>query len=169
MRGVVVSVNRSETKGVRKTPVPEIEIRPEWGVVGDAHAGPGDRQVSLLAVETVARWKTTLAEKRGKESGGAERARPMPDIGPGAFAENLTTRGIDLPRLPIGTPLRIGADVRGKVSKIGKEEHPDSFVHKQMGASLIPKEGIFIGILTGGIVRPGDEILIDANSDSDGQ
>jgi len=167
MRGVVVSVNLSETKGVAKNPVSEIELRPDWGVVGDAHAGPGDRQVSLLATETVDRWKDTLARKREKESSASP--GPMPNIGPGAFAENLTTRGIDLPRLRIGTPLRIGAEVRAAVSKIGKECHAGCAIFQQTGACPMPKEGIFVGILKGGVVRSGDEIIIDANRDSDDQ
>ena len=72
----------------------------------DAHAGPWHRQVSLLAAESI------------------EKIRKMGlDVKPGDFAENLTTEGIELPTLPIGTKLQINGNVVMKVTQIGKECH----------------------------------------------
>jgi len=99
----IVSVNVSEDKGVSKRPVESAVLRDGHGVVGDAHAGAGPRQVSLLAWEDV------------QEA----RARGI-DVGPGDLAENITTRGVELARLPVGTRLFLGEAVL-EVTRIGKE------------------------------------------------
>ncbi|HMK55641.1 MAG TPA: MOSC domain-containing protein [Dissulfurispiraceae bacterium] len=149
MTGKIVSINISEKKGERKTPVQEAVIRENFGIEGDAHASSEwRRQVSLLAVESV---------------------RKMQDMGldvkPGDFAENITTEGLDLPALPLGTRLRIGRDVIGEVSQIGKVCHTRCAIYEQAGDCVMPKEGIFIWVLKGGTVKVGDEIAVSLRED----
>ncbi len=142
MKGKIVSINISEKKGERKTPVGEAEIKENFGIVGDAHASSEwHRQVSLLAIESV---------RKMQEMG--------LDVKPGDFAENITTEGLDLLALPIGTRLKIGKGVIGEVSQIGKVCHTRCAIYEQAGDCVMPKEGIFIRILKGDTIRVGDEI-----------
>jgi MOSC domain-containing protein YiiM len=134
----LVSLNVSKEKGTRKTPVPEILLVAGSGIEGDAHAGAGNRQVSLLAAEDI-------------ESARASGAH----LAPGHFAENLTTRGVDLPSLPIGTRLRIGGALL-EVSKIGKECHRGCEIRKLTGDCVMPRRGIFARVIAGGRVRRED-------------
>lgn len=138
----VAAVCISEKKGTVKTPVPEIELKKRHGVEGDAHAGDWHRQVSLLGEESVDKMR-----------------RNLPDISVGAFAENILTRGIDLPRLPIGTKLRIGEALL-EITQIGKECHAACAIRKQVGDCVMPRDGVFAVVLEEGRVRPGDEISI---------
>jgi len=140
----VVSINTSDRKGVRKKPVPSARVRRDFGIVGDAHAsGRWHRQVSLLAVESIEKM----------------RARGL-DVGPGDFAENLTTEGIDLTALGPGTRLRIGSEVEAEVSQIGKTCHDRCAIYRQAGDCVMPREGIFVRILRGGRLRVGDAVRI---------
>lgn len=142
MKGKVVSINISEKKGERKTPVQEAVIKEDFGIEGDAHASSEwHRQVSLLAIESV---------RKMQEMG--------LDVKPGDFAENITTEGLDLLALPIGTRLKIGKDVIGEVSQIGKVCHTRCAIYEQAGDCVMPKEGIFIRILKSGVTKVGDEI-----------
>lgn len=143
MVGRVVAVSVGERKGEQKRNVPEIVLREEYGVVGDAHAGPGPRQVSLLALESIDRIRA-----RGYQ------------VNPGDFAENITTEGIDLPSLPVGTRLRIGSEVVGEVAQIGKKCHTGCAVFRRVGDCVMPQEGIFIRVVKGGTVRTGDRIEV---------
>lgn len=140
MQGKVVAVCISSSKGERKTPVAAVELREEHGIVGDAHAGPWHRQVSLLARESIDKMRALGL-----------------DVTTGDFAENLTTEGVDLLALPIGTRLSVGA-TELEVTQIGKECHTRCAIYHQAGDCVMPKEGIFARVLRGGIVRPGDEI-----------
>jgi MOSC domain-containing protein YiiM len=142
MPGRVISVNTSEKKGVRKKPVDQISVKAGYGIEGDGHASSEwHRQVSLLAVESI---------KKMQEKG--------LDVHPGDFAENITTEGIDLVSLPVGTKLSIGDDMLGEVSQIGKECHTRCAIYYQAGDCVMPKEGIFIKVLKGGTVKAGDAI-----------
>jgi MOSC domain-containing protein YiiM len=142
MKGKVVSINISEKKGERKTPVQEAVIKEDFGIEGDAHASSEwHRQVSLLAIESV---------RKMQEMG--------LDVKPGDFAENITTEGLDLLALPIGTRLKIGKDVIGEVSQIGKVCHTRCAIYEQAGDCVMPKEGIFIRVLKSGVTKVGDEI-----------
>jgi MOSC domain-containing protein YiiM len=146
MTGVVTSVNISAKKGVRKKPVEEIQVRADYGIEGDAHASSEwHRQVSLLALESIKKMQ-------GKGL----------DVKPGDFAENITTEGLDLVSLPLGTELHIGSEVLGEVSQIGKECHTRCAIYYQAGDCVMPKEGIFIKVLKGGKVRVGDRIMVGA-------
>lgn len=139
----VLAVCISEKKGTVKHPVPEIQLKIDHGIVGDAHAGNWHRQVSLLADESVERIR-----------------QRFPDIPTGAFAENILTQGIALSKLPIGTKLRVG-QVLLQVTQIGKECHADCAIRRQVGDCVMPREGIFIKVLEEGSIRPGDEITIE--------
>ena len=144
MSGKVVSVNISDKKGVRKKPVDEILLKADYGIEGDAHASSEwHRQVSLLAMESI---------KKMQEMG--------LDVKPGDFAENITTEGLDLITLPIGTKINIGSGVIGEVSQIGKECHTRCAIYYQAGDCVMPKEGIFIKVLRGGYVRAGDRVKV---------
>ena len=139
----VVSVNISEKKGTLKKPVPEIELKLRHGIVGDAHAGDGHRQISLLAEESI----DTMSPRS-----------PLA-LDPCVFAENINTEGIDLKGLPVGTHLRIG-ETEVEVTQIGKECHHDCAIKKAVGKCVMPTEGIFAVVVKEGVVRPGDEIEV---------
>lgn len=138
----VISVNISEKKGTVKREVPEIQLKLRHGIVGDAHAGDWHRQISLLAEESVGKMRALL-----------------PDLRPGAFAENVNTRGVELKALPIGTRLRLGETVV-EVTQIGKECHNDCEIKKATGKCVMPTEGIFAVVVREGTVRKGDPIEI---------
>jgi MOSC domain-containing protein YiiM len=144
MSGKVVSLNISERKGVRKKPVDAAVLKTEYGIEGDAHASSEwHRQVSMLALESI---------KKMQELG--------LEVFPGDFAENITTEGIDLLSLPVGTKISLGDEVVGIVSQIGKECHTRCAIYYQAGDCVMPKEGIFIKVLRGGKVKKGDAIEI---------
>lgn len=143
MKGKVIAVCVSDKKGIKKTPVREIFLEENYGVKGDAHAEHGSvRQVSLLASESIEKIKALGL-----------------DVGAGAFAENITTSGIDLPSLKVGTLLKIG-EAYGKVSQIGKECHDRCNIYKTVGDCVMPREGIFIRVIRSGKVTAGDEIIV---------
>jgi MOSC domain-containing protein YiiM len=136
--------------------------------VGDAHAGAGDRQVSLLAAESVERMKEALLKgAAGSQPHRCPKGGDM--LGPGAFAENLTTRGLDLWALPVGTCLRVGPEAMLEISRIGKECHRHCEVYRRLGDCVMPREGVFARVLRGGVVSAGDEVRIEKRCDSDGQ
>jgi MOSC domain-containing protein YiiM len=144
MPAEVIAVCISINKGERKTPVAQVELRENHGIVGDGHAGEWHRQVSLLAQESIEKMQ-----------------RMGLDVHAGDFAENITTRGIDLPSLPIGTRLNVG-DVLIEVTQIGKECHTRCAIFYQAGDCVMPKEGIFARVLRGGMVKPGDKIELQS-------
>lgn len=143
MTGTVVAVCISDRKGIPKTNVQRGRLIPGHGLEGDAHAGPWHRQVSLLA----------------KESADKVRAKGL-DVGPGAFAENILTSGLDLLALPVGTRLRIGPEALVEVTQIGKECHTRCAIYRITGDCVMPREGIFARVLRGGTVQIGDTIEV---------
>jgi len=144
--GAVVSVNTSRKKGQVKTPVPSAELVAGEGLEGDAHRGFAHRQVSLLMIEDIEAQRARL---------GASSSVPL---GPGAFAENLTTRGLDLGILAVGDELVVGKSIRLRVSQIGKECHAKCAVFHLTGDCIMPVRGIFCEVLAGGTVAAGDVI-----------
>ena len=142
MTGEIIAVCVSAAKGERKTPVDKAVLRENHGIVGDAHAGDWHRQVSLLAKESIDKMR-----KLGL------------DVDNGDFAENLTTRGVNLPALPIGTRLTIGETLL-EVTQIGKECHTRCAIYYQAGDCVMPKEGIFAEVLSGGEITPGSELHV---------
>lgn len=150
-RGKIVAINTSSTKGTRKKNVGQSRLIPNFGIQEDAHAGDWHRQVSLLALESIDKM-VRLGLK----------------VGPGDFAENITTRGLDLVSLPIGTRFRMGAQAVLEVTQIGKVCHTRCAIFYQAGDCVMPKEGIFARVLEGGEIQVGDEILV-CRGDSDDQ
>jgi MOSC domain-containing protein YiiM len=142
-KGKVLAVNISENKGTKKTNIQSCALLKEFGLKGDAHAGPWHRQVSLLANESIEKMRAVGLK-----------------VGYGDFAENITTQGIDLVHLPIGTEIRIGNGVILQVTQIGKECHEHCAIYYQAGDCVMPKEGIFAEVIREGEVKVGDEILI---------
>ncbi len=143
-RGKVLAVNVSEKKGTRKTNVQNCGAQKGFGLVGDAHAGPWHRQVSLLANESIEKMKALGL-----------------NVGFGDFAENITTEGIDLVHLPIGTTITVGGEVLLRVTQIGKECHTRCAIYYQAGDCVMPKEGIFAEVLNAGQIKVGDEIVVE--------
>ncbi|MBI5231273.1 MAG: hypothetical protein HY876_03810 [Coriobacteriales bacterium] len=140
--GRVVSVNLSEKKTVRKTPGERGELVLDRGFAGDAHAGDWHRQVSLLALESI----------RTMQAKGL-------DVDAGDFAENITTEGIDLMALPIGSLIRVGPTLL-EISQIGKVCHTKCAIYYQAGDCVMPKEGIFAVVREAGPVAVGDAITV---------
>jgi MOSC domain-containing protein YiiM len=142
MAAEVVAVCISEKKGERKTAVPAVELREGHGIVGDGHAGEWHRQVSLLAMESIRKMQALgLA------------------VTAGDFAENITTEGIDLVALPLGSRLALGETLL-EVTQIGKECHARCAIYYQAGDCVMPKEGIFARVLRGGVIGRGDAIRL---------
>ena len=142
-KGKVLAVNISEEKGTKKTNIQSCALLKDFGLQGDAHAGPWHRQVSLLANESIEKMRI-----KGL------------DVGYGDFAENITTEGVDLVHLPIGTTIRIGDSVLLRVTQIGKECHTRCAIYYQAGDCVMPKEGIFAEVMSEGEVEVGDEVVI---------
>jgi MOSC domain-containing protein YiiM len=145
MTGTIAAVNLSGKKGERKRPMESALLRENHGIVGDAHAGGGKRQVSLLAEESIQKMRETGLV-----------------VGPGDFAENITTQGVELFALPVGTLLAVGETVL-RVTQIGKECHSRCAIYLQAGDCVMPREGIFAIVLRGGTVRAGDPVEVLAS------
>lgn len=137
----VLAVCISPRKGIRKQNVGGASFIQDFGIAKDAHAGNWHRQVSLLAWESIEKM----------------RAKGL-NVSMGSFAENITTEGIDLPALPIGRRLRIGAEVELEVTQIGKKCHARCAIYYLAGDCVMPSEGIFARVTRGGTVKAGDAI-----------
>jgi MOSC domain-containing protein YiiM len=140
----IIAVCKSEKKGTKKQDVKEGLLKAEFGLVDDAHADCcTHRQVSLLAVESIDKMRALGL-----------------DVNPGDFAENLTTEGIDLLSLPIGTRIAVGKQIVLEVTQIGKECHAGCAIYQQVGKCIMPEEGVFAKVIRGGPVRAGDHIEV---------
>lgn len=139
----VLSINISEKKGEQKKPIEQGHFLVNVGLEGDAHSGEWHRMVSLL----------------GNESIDKIRALGMPNLVFGDFAENITTEGITLYELPIGTKLKVGETLM-EVTQIGKECHGGCAIRQKAGDCVMPREGIFAKMLVSGYVKAGDIIEI---------
>lgn len=137
----VVSVNVSQKKGTTKTPVDVIEIN-ENGIIGDAHAGPWHRQISLLGTESIAKGSVIARRK----------------LSPGLFAENITTEGFPLYKMNCLDLLKSDT-VTLQVTQIGKKCHSGCDIFKEIGDCVMPKEGIFARVLSCGTLKDGDELV----------
>ena len=140
----VVAVCKSKKKGTKKEAVAEGLFKEDYGLIGDAHADcQTNRQVSLLATESIDKMRS-----RGL------------NLSPGDFAENITTEGVDLLRLPVGTRILVSDEVLLEVTQIGKECHTACAIRRQVGQCIMPKEGVFARVVRGGLVKPGDKVKI---------
>jgi molybdopterin adenylyltransferase len=143
VKGKIISVNISSEKGEKKHNIGKTRLIKDFGLENDAHAGTEIRQVSLLAKESIEKMKNLGI-----------------NVDCGDFAENLTTEGIDLLSLPVGTELKIGKDIIVRISQIGKKCHSGCAIFKQIGNCVMPKEGIFVEVLTEGEIKVGDTIEV---------
>jgi MOSC domain-containing protein YiiM len=156
MNGKIVAINTSFKKGERKKSVRSAVLRENYGVEGDAHASSEwHRQISMLAMESI----------RKMQAAGL-------DVDCGDFAENLTTEGVELFTLPVGTKMTLGRGIEVEVTQIGKECHNRCNIYYQAGDCVMPKEGIFVKVLKGGTLAPGDDFIVhsgDASASGDGK
>jgi cyclic pyranopterin phosphate synthase len=143
----IIAVSVSDKKGERKHNVELISLREDFGITGDAHAGSGHRQVSFLAEESIKKMQLKGLRVR-----------------PGDFAENITTKGIDLLKLKIGERLKAGNGVIFEISQIGKVCHTRCNIYYQAGDCVMPREGIFARVLKGGTLKPGDTLEVLKNA-----
>ena len=141
----IIAVCTSDRKGIQKTPVAQVTLRENWGIEGDAHAGNWHRQVSLLSLEKVDAFRARGAQVEN-----------------GAFGENIIVSGLDLATLPVGTRLRSG-DVLMELTQIGKQCHSHCAIYHAVGDCIMPREGIFCKVLSGGQLKAGDPLeLVEA-------
>lgn len=142
-KGFIVAVCVSTKKGIPKTEVESAMVLEDYGLEGDAHAGPWHRQVSLLSIEQI-----ESAKNRGIE------------VGPGSFAENLTTVGVDLGAVTPGDMIAIGDSVVLEITQIGKECHTRCAIYHRIGDCIMPSQGIFARVKSGGAVHKGDAVRL---------
>jgi MOSC domain-containing protein YiiM len=139
--GYIEAIAISKRKGIRKTEIPFANLIQDWGIEGDAHAGKWHRQVSLLAGESIDNVKNK-----------------MPNLPIGAFAENIITRGIDFMSLEVGDRLTLAGHVVLEITQIGKECHNSCAIKKITGDCIMPREGVFSKVISGGRIQPGDTL-----------
>lgn len=145
-KATVKAVCISRAKGTPKEPVPHIDLIEDYGIEGDAHAGKWHRQVSLLSYETIENFK-------------AEMAGASPLVTDGSFGENIIIEGIDFKNLSVGTKLQIG-QTELLITQIGKECHSQCIIGQTVGRCIMPEEGVFARVLTGGKVEPGEDVTV---------
>ena len=139
----IIAVSTSLKKGTKKKNIEQGLLMENYGLSGDAHcSSETHRQISILAIESIKKMQNLGL-----------------DVNPGDFAENITTNGIELKTLPIGTQLSVGVGIL-EVTQIGKECHNHCEIGRQVGDCIMPKEGIFCRVITGGKVKVGDEIRV---------
>lgn len=140
----IIAVCKGERKQTKKINVEYACIKEDYGIIGDVHSSSNThRQISLLAIESIDKMRALGL-----------------NVNPGDFAENLTTEEIDLVALPVGSRMLVGEDIILEVTQIGKECHTRCAIYKQAGDCIMPKEGIFARVITGGEVKIGDKIRI---------
>jgi len=140
----ILAISVSKRKHTKKSNVEYAYLKENFGIIGDAHSSfDTHRQISLLAIESINKMRVLGL-----------------NVHPGDFAENLTTKGINLTTLPIGTRLNIDKEIILEITQIGKECHNHCAIYKQAGDCVMPKEGIFARIIKGGNVKIGNKIKI---------
>jgi MOSC domain-containing protein YiiM len=145
-RGKIISLSVSMEKGIPKSAIAEARLIADWGIDGDAHAGKWHRQISLLALESIAKIRALGL-----------------DVQPGDFAENITTRYIDLTALRIGDRLHIGK-CELEITQIGKECHTPCSIYARVGDCVMPREGVFARVIRGETIRTGDGIAVGSQT-----
>jgi len=143
IKGRINAISVSKEKGTQKVNVPEAELKTDFGIIGDAHAGSTHRQVSLLAVESI----EEMVAKGAK-------------VSPGNFAENITTESIDLLALEVSSRLKLGENVELEITQFGKQCHSRCEIFKQVGDCIMPREGIFAKVIKPGRINVGDAIEV---------
>ena len=139
--GKILAICTSPQRGTVKTEVPSAMLTPEWGIVGDAHGGSWHRQVSLLSAEKIEAFRKKIW------------------VDYGAFGENLVVEGFDFRTLPVTSRFAIG-DAVLEMTQIGKECHNDCVIKQQTGECIMPREGVFAKVITGGEIHVGDQVTM---------
>jgi len=147
-KGRIKAISVSKKKGIQKVNVPKAELQADFGIVGDAHAGNWHRQVSLLAVESIDK----MVAKGAK-------------VAPGNFAENITTEGINLFELSIGSKLKLGESVELEVTQFRKKCHSKCAIFEQVSDCIMPREGVFAQVNKAGWIKVGDIIEVITDND----
>ena len=147
-KGRIKAISISKERGTQKINVPKAELQANFGIVGDAHAGNWDRQISLLSFESIDKMDT-----KGL------------DISPGDFAENITTEGIDLEILTIGSKLKLGVTAELEITKFGKTCHGRCQIYERIGDCIMPRQGVFARVTQGGSIQVGDNIEVIEDGD----
>ena len=148
IKGRIKAISVSRQRGTKKFNVPHAQLKADFGIVSDAHSGNWHRQVSLLAVESIDKMVASGAK-----------------VSPGDFAENITTEGVDLQSLKVGSGLRLGNKAEVEVTQFGKECHSRCEIFEQVGDCVMPREGIFAKVTKAGAIKVGDIIEEIANND----
>ena len=143
IKGKIKAISVSKEKGTKKANVSDAQLKAGFGIIGDAHAGNWHRQVSLLAVESIDKMVT-----RGIK------------VSPGSFAENITTEGIDLPKLSLGSKVKLGKEVELEITQLGKKCHSRCEILKQVGDCIMPREGVFAKVIKPGQISVGDTVEV---------
>ena len=147
-KGRIRAISVSKEKGMQKVNVPGAELQADFGIIGDAHAGKWDRQISLLGVESISR----MVAKEVK-------------VLPGDFAENITTEGIDLGALKVGSKLRLGSNAEIEITQFGKQCYGRCKIFERIGDCIMPREGVFARVTAAGSIKVGDLIKVNTNDD----
>ncbi len=138
--GKIYKISIASQKGIKKTNIDKVVLKENFGIIGDGHAG-SLRQVSMLPFESFDKVKNDIVE-----------------INPGDFAENITTIGIDFKNIFIGKKIKLGKSIELEITQIGKECHHGCYIREAVGDCIMPREGVFAKVLTGGDMSVGDEI-----------
>ncbi len=142
--GKLIAISISKKKGIPKTNVNSVSVLEDFGIEGDVHAGKWHRQISLLANESIDKMRNA----------------GLPNLRPGAFAENLTTEFIDVPHLKVGTKIKIGSEAEFEITQIGKECHSKCAIYFKVGDCVMPTEGIFARVIKSGEIQVNDKIKV---------
>ena len=142
-KGAIKAISVSKERGTKKYNVPTARLKAGFGIEGDAHAGDWHRQISLLGKESIEKMRAKGA-----------------DVTEGDFAENITTEGIDLQSLAVGSKLRLGPEAEIEITQAGKKCHGDCAIFQQIGDCIMPREGIFAKVTKPGQVKTGDSIEV---------
>jgi len=148
IKGRIKAISISKERGTKKYNVPAADLKAGFGIKGDAHAGNWHRQVSLLGEESIAKMRAKGA-----------------NVTEGDFAENITTEGIDLQSLRIGSKLRLGSVAEVEITQFGKQCHSGCFISQQVGDCIMPREGVFAKVTKPGQIKPGDTIEVLKSND----
>ena len=144
--GEVTAISVADRRGIKKKNVDHAQLKENYGIVGDAHAGDWHRQVSLLTEESM-----HTVRQKGL------------NVHPGDFAENICVKGVNLLDAKIGTKIRIGEHLLLEVSQIGKVCHTRCHIYYETGDCIMPREGIFTKVLKGGMIKPTDHVWLVEN------
>jgi len=143
IKGKIKAISISKDRGTRKYNIPSAELIAGFGIEGDAHAGNWQRQVSLLADESIVKMRVKGI-----------------NVTAGDFAENITTEGINLQSLTIGNKLKLGPVAEVEITQLGKECHNRCAIFHRVGDCIMPREGVFAKVTKPGQIKVSNTIEV---------